>query len=159
MKHIIISLTLMVACVSALAQTPSDLFTQFKGKNNAEYVHLGRLLVSILRPFACHNADDLEARTAMRCVRSLKILDLEDCEPEVKKQFAEAVNALRINGYHEVACSNSDGERTKVLIRQKGNTIRELLLLCAGDEDCSLVQIKCKVSPDALMTIVDVVKK
>ena len=158
MKSIIVSLIFMVAGVSVHAQTPGDLFHLFKGKKNAEYVHLGRLFFSVLRPLVCHHDDDPETRNAIRCVRSIRTLDLEDCDPEVRTQFAMATNGLRIKGYHEMVCSSGNGERTKVLVRQKGNTIRELLLLNAGDDDCSLVQIKCKVRPETLETFVEAMK-
>ncbi len=159
MKSIIFSLLLMVTGMSAQAQTPSDLFQQFKNKENAEYVHLGRLLCFVLRPIANHHADDPHASSAIRRVRSLRSLDLEDCEQEVRNQFVKVVNGLKIKGYHELVSSSSEGERTRVLVRQKGSSIRELLLINAGDDDCSLVQIKCKVKPKDLETIAGVIKK
>lgn len=158
MKSIIISLIIMVAGESAQAQTPSDLFQLFKGKENAEYVHFGRLLLSVAKPFVMHHANDPAARTALRCVRSLRTLDLEDCTPEVRKQFATLANNLSVNGYHELVGSYSEGERTRVLVRQKGKAIREVLLLSTGEEECSLVQIKGKVKPEDIGTIVDVMK-
>ena len=159
MRTIFISLIIMVAGVSAQAQTPGDLFQQFKGKKNAEYVHFGRLLISVFRPIVNHQSDDPAARTALRCVRSLRTLDLEDCEPEVRKQFAKVANGLKTKGYYEMASSCSEGEQTRVLVRLKGDTIREVLLLSAGDDDCSLVQIKGKVKPEDLESVVDVMKK
>ena len=158
MKSIIISLIIMVAGLSAQAQTPSDLFQQFKGMKDAEYVHIGRLLLSVARPLVMRHADDPAARTALRCVRSLRTLDLEDCAPEVRKQFAAMANSMQVKGYHELASSHDKGERTRVLIRQKGKNISELLLLSTGEEECSLVQIKGKVSPKDIDTIVDVMK-
>ena len=55
---------------------------------------------------------------------------------------------LKTNGYEELVRSNEKGGRALILMRQKKNVIRELLILSAGDDDCSMVQFKGKIKPD-----------
>lgn len=147
MKTFILSLLFIVASASAQAQTPGDLFRYFKGAKDAEYVHLGKLAFALMRPFV-KGHDDADTRMAMRCIRSMKALDLDDCTDEVKHKFAQMAKNLKTNGYEELVRSNEKGGRALILMRQKKNVIRELLILSAGDDDCSMVQFKGKIKPD-----------
>lgn len=158
MKKTLISLLILFAGVSAQAQTPGELFAQFKGKKNAEYVHFGRLLFTLLRPIVNHNDDDPTTRTAMRSIRSVRVLDLEDCSTSVKQHFLEKAKDLSTAGYETIVSSNLDGERSLVLVKQKKNTIRELLVVSADKGDCSFVQLKGKIKPSAISTLVKNVK-
>ena len=157
MKQLFISLLIIFASASATAQTPGDLFAQYKGKKNAEYVHLGRLLFKLLRPIA-KNENDPTARPVMRSIRSMRALNLEDCSQKVKEQFLESAKRLSTKGYEQIVSSNVDGERTLVLVKLKKNAIRELLVLNADDEDCQLVQLKGKMKHVDLDDIIKNVK-
>ena len=158
MKQLFISLFIIFASASATAQTPGDLFAQYKGKKNAEYVHMGRVLFKLLRPLVNHNDDDPTARTIMRSIRSMRALNLEDCSQKVKEQFLESAKRLSTKGYEQIVSSNVDGERTLVLVKLKKNAIRELLVLNADDEDCQLLQLKGKMKQVDLGDIIKNVK-
>ena len=158
MKQLFFSLLIIVlTSASVCAQTPGDIFARYKTEKNAEYTHVGQLLFKLIRTFANHE-DDLAARTAIHSIRSIRSLDLEDCSDKVKQQFRQSINNLRTKGYEEIVNSNIDGERALVLVRQKKNTIRELLLLNAGDDDCTMVQIKGKIKPNDVSNIITNVK-
>ena len=157
MKKLFISLIIMLVSASVSAQTPDALFAQYKGKKNAEYVHMGRLLFKLLRPIA-KNDNDPSARVFMRSIRSIRALDLEDCSKDVKHQFMESAKRLSTKGYEQIVSSNVDGERSLVLVRHKKNAIRELLVLSADGDDCQLVQLKGKMKPNALDDIIKNVK-
>ncbi len=146
MKKLILSLMIMVACASAQAQTPGNLFRQFKGAKNAEYVHLGKLALALMRPFIKDDEDE-DARTALRCIRSMKVLDLDDCTAEVKHSFAQKAKNLKTSGYEVLVRSNEKDESALILFRQKKNVIRELLILSADDDSCSLLQFKGRIKP------------
>ena len=152
MKKLILSLLIIVASVSAQGQTPGDLFSRFKGAKDAEYVHLGKLAFALLRPFT-KGEEDAGARMAMRSVRSIRTLDLEDCADDVKRKFTQMAQGLKTHGYEELVSSNEDGERALIIMRQKKNVIRELLILSSGD-DCSMVQLKGKIRPDDVEKLV-----
>ena len=158
MKKTIISLLIMFVSASAIAQTPDELFMQYKGKKNAEYVHLGRLLFTLVKPLVNHHADDPSARKVMRCIKSMRVLNLEECSQKVRQQFTQSAKGLTTKGYEPIVSSNSDGERTLILVRQKKNSIRELLILNTSDEDCTLVQLKGKINPDNVSDIIKNVK-
>ncbi|MBR5655177.1 MAG: DUF4252 domain-containing protein [Prevotella sp.] len=158
MKKIIISLLILFVSASAFAQTPDELFSQYKGKKNAEYVHLGRVLFKMLKPIVNHHADDPTAKAVMRGIKSLRVLDLEECSQKVKQQFAQSAKGLTTKGYEPIVSSNTDGDRTLILVRQKKSSIRELLILNTGDDDCTLVQLKGKIKPENVSNIIKKIK-
>ena len=158
MKKIIISLLIMFVSASAIAQTPDELFSQYKGKKNAEYVHMGRVLFKLLKPLVKHNADDPTAKAVMRSIKSMRVLNLEECSQKVKQEFAQSAKGLTSKGYEPIVSSNTDGERTLILVRQKKSAIRELLILNTSDDDCTLLQLKGKIKPDNISDIIKNVK-
>ena len=50
---------------------------------------------------------------------------------------------------------NDEGEKVRVLMKTKKETIRELLFVCTGKEDCTLVQINGKFTKDDIDKLVN----
>ena len=103
--------------------------------------------------------EDKEARFFMKHIRSIRTLDMEDCSQQVKASFHSAVGRLKTSGYTELIRSNEDDERTMILVKEKRGKFRELLIVESGEDDCQLVQIKGKISPDEVEKIVAENKK
>ena len=141
MKRIVSAcLLLLLAAQLAWAGNVDDLFYEFKEERNAEFVAvspflmwLGRLAVS---------GEDAETKEMMKKVKSLRVLDLEECSTAVKKRFAKRVDQLKTNGYESLVRINEEGEKVNILVRQKGDEIRELLIVCSSPDDCALVSIR-----------------
>ena len=56
------------------------------------------------------------------------------------------INAQQIEGYETLVQVNDEGEKVRILAKSKNDVIRELLIVCTGNGDCTLVQLKGKVS-------------
>ena len=50
---------------------------------------------------------------------------------------------------------NDEGEKVRVLMKTKKEAIRELLFVCTGKEDCTLVQINGKFTKDDIDKLVN----
>ena len=158
MNKIILSLILTVACLTGThAQTASQLFSQFRHEKNAEYTHVPALMWKALTSLA--GKDDKEARLFMKHIRSIRTLDMEDCSQQAKARFHSAVGRLKTSGYTEIIRSNEDDERTMILVKEKRGKFRELLIVESSEDDCQLVQVKGKISPDEVDKIVAENKK
>ena len=94
-------------------------------------------MMSLGKMFAGHDED----AKIIRKIKSIKVLDLESCTASVKERFNKKVNKLNLKGYDELMRVNDEGEKVRVLMKTKKETIRELLFVCTGKEDCTLVQI------------------
>ena len=62
---------------------------------------------------------------------------------------------LSLKGYDELMRVNDEGEKVRVLMKTKKETIRELLFVCTGKEDCTLVQINGKFTKDDINKLVN----
>lgn len=51
--------------------------------------------------------------------------------------------------------SDDEGEKVRVLMKTKKETIRELLFVCTGKEDCTLVQINGKFTKEDIDKLVN----
>ena len=70
-----------------------------------------------------------------------------DC---VKERFSKKINAQRIKDYETLVQVNDEGEKVHILAKSKNDVIRELLIVCTGNGDCTLVQLKGKVSKEKI---------
>lgn len=65
------------------------------------------------------------------------------------------MNKLNLKGYDELMRVNDEGEKVRVLMKTKKEAIRELLFVCTGKEDCTLVQINGKFTKDDINKLVN----
>lgn len=157
MKKVVCVLLLVLSCQMVCAQSAKILFREFKGKPKVEYLHCGKMFLTLLRPFI--GKDDPEVRRMMHCVKSVKMMNMEDCDAALKAEFMAAVRRLNTHDYLEVVGENDGDERSRVMIKMKKNVIREILLFDAGKEDCSFLLIRGKVSPEDLAGLIKEGKK
>ena len=158
MKRICFSLLLIVASLCASAQV-GDLFAEFRHAPNAEYLHLPRALLSMLKPVVRLSDSDQEARAVLKAIRSVRVLDLEECSPKVKNRFMEAVANFNPGAYTELIRSNQDDERTLILYKMGRHAIRELLIVESSKDDAQIVQVKGRIRPENINDIIDTTNK
>ena len=108
-------------------------------------------MMSLGKMFAGHDED----AEIIRKIKSIKVLDLESCTASVKERFSKKVNRLSLKGYDELMRVNDEGEKVRVLMKTKKETIRELLFVCTGKEDCTLVQINGKFTTEDIDKLVN----
>ena len=60
-----------------------------------------------------------------------------------------------MDGYEELMRVNDDGDKVRILMKTKKEVIRELLLVCTGNDDCTLVQINGKFTKDDIDQLVN----
>ena len=87
--------------------------------------------------------------------QSVKVLDLEDSTKDIKKKFAQRVNQLQHNGYETWLQAKENGENVKIIAKMEDKTIRELLVLTTGKDDCALVMIKGKIKQEDIQAIIN----
>ena len=123
MKKYILALALLFVCHIGFAQDLNSLFDEFEKDSDAK----------LARKF-----------------KSIRILDLEACSTSVKERFSKKINAQRIKDYETLVQVNDEGEKVHILAKSKNDVIRELLIVCTGNGDCTLVQLKGKVSKEKI---------
>lgn len=150
MKKIIAVLALVIACQSTFAQSTQELFDEFGKEYNAESVSISPFLMSIGRLFM-----DNDTPTIAKRIKSLRVLDLEDCTDSVKARFTERTNKLQLEGYEPMIQVNEDGEKVRIFALPNKKGIKELLIICTGSDECTLIQMKGKIRKEDIAELVN----
>ena len=138
MKKYILALALLFVCHIGFAQDLNSLFDEFKKEPNADCISISPFMMAIGKMFMGNDSDAKLARK----FKSIRILDLEAC--------STSINAQRIKDYETLVQVNDEGEKVHILAKSKNDVIRELLIVCTGNGDCTLVQLKGKVSKEKI---------
>ena len=150
MKKYLVAIALMIACQNTFAQSTKDIFEEFGKEWNAESVTISPFLMTIGRLFM-----DNDTPNIVKSIRSMKVLDLEDCSNKVKTRFNEKVNSLQLEGYETMIQTIENGEKVRILTRMENDAIRELLIVCTGNDDCALIQLNGKIKKEDIAELVN----
>ena len=140
------------ACQMSFAQNTDAIYNEFKDVKGVESVSVSPFLMKFARLFM--DSDD-KNNPLIKGTHSVKVLDLEDCTKDIKKQFTQKVSQLEHNGYETWMQVKEDGENVKIIAKMEDQMIRELLVLTTDNDDCALVLIKGKIRKEDIQAIID----
>ena len=124
------------------AQTVEDLFKEFKGKTNVEYIEVPKMMMSMASSFVKND----DGGDIIKRVDHVRILNIDN-NSELCNTFAQRAMTLKRNGYETMVNSNEENEKTLILVKTKNENITEMVILDISQNDCSLIQIKGKLRP------------
>ena len=150
MKKYLIAIALMIIYQTTFAQSTKDIFEEFGKEWNAESVTISPFLMSLGRLFM-----DSDTPEITKSIRSMKVLDLEDCSDKVKERFNRKINNLQTEGYETMIQTIDNGEKVRILTRIEKDVIRELLIVCTGNDDCALIQLNGKIKKENIAQLVN----
>ena len=160
MKRIMTLLLIMATAMQMVsAKSLGRLIEDYRYQKNAEYFHVMPLLMKMARTAMGHKARSCEEGRLVRKIKSIRTLDLEECSADVKRRFSADVQKLEMNDYEPLVTSCDDGETVKIMMKAKGDVIRELVIICSDCNDCALVWLNCKVKKDEIQSLVDMQTK
>ena len=146
MKKIIATLALLIACQATFAQNIDTLFSQFKDKEGADYMNIPTLMLKFMRTFTKSNND--KSYRFIKGIKSVKVLDMEDCTQEVKAEFLQEVQKLNLNGYETLVQTKEDGEEVQLIAKMDEENINDLIILITGKDECGLTLMKGKIKKE-----------
>ena len=136
----------------SFAQNIDAVYNEFKDVKGVESVSVSPFLMKFARLFM--DSED-KNNPLIKGTHSVKVLDLEDCTKDIKKQFTQRVNQLQHNGYETQLQAKKDGENVKIIAKKEDQVINELLVLTTGNDDCALALIKGKIRQEDIQAIID----
>lgn len=151
MRKFLFTLLLLLFCHMGYGQNIKAIFNEFGSEKNADYVRVSPFIMSLGTIFCKHD----EGGEMIRKIKSVKVMDLGDCSANVKERFNGRISKLDQRGYDELIRINDKGERIRLLMKTKMNVIREILFVCTGDGDCTLIQINGKFTKDDIDQLVN----
>ena len=140
MKKYLFTIVLFLACSLGHAQSVNAIFNEFKDEPNAECVTISPFLMSLGKMFSHGKGSEIVSK-----IKSMKVLDLEDCNARVKERFNKCIDNLDTKEYETLIRANDSGEKVRILAKQKKDYICELLIVCTDKKDCTLVQMNGKI--------------
>jgi hypothetical protein len=146
MKKIILTLALGIICQSTFAINIDNLFAQFKDKEGADYMNIPSLVLKFMRTFTKSNND--KSYHFLKGIKSIKVLDMEECPSEVKADFLKEAKKLNLNGYETLVQTKDKGEEVKLVAKMDEEAISELIILISGKDDCGLTLLKGKIKKE-----------
>lgn len=156
MKRIMTLLLIMATAMQMVsAKSLGRLIEDYRYQKNAEYFHVTPLLMKMARTAMGYEAQSCEEGRLVRKIKSIWTLDLEECSADVKRRFSADVQKLEMNDYEPLVTSCDNGETVKIMMKAKGDVIRELVIICSDCNDCALVWLNCKVKKDEIQSLVD----
>lgn len=142
MRKILFAIVCAFTCITGLsAQTVDDLFKEFRDKENVECMEIPKAMMSL----ATGMVKKEKGSDLIKKIDHIRILNIENNDALCKEFKARAAN-LNKKGYETMVNSNEDNEKTLILVKTKGETISEMVILSLEPSECSLVQLKGKFS-------------
>ena len=146
MKKTILTLALGIICQSTFAINIDNLFAQFKDKEGADYMNIPSLVLKFMRTFTKSNND--KSYHFLKGIKSINVLDMEECPSEVKADFLKEAKKLNLNGYETLVQTKDKGEEVKLVAKMDEEAISELIILISGKDDCGLTLLKGKIKKE-----------
>lgn len=149
MRKILFAIVCAFTCITGLsAQTVDDLFKEFRDKENVECMEIPKAMMSL----ATGMVKKEKGSDLIKKIDHIRILNIENNDALCKEFKARAAN-LNKKGYETMVNSNEDNEKTLILVKTKGETISEMVILSLEPSECSLVQLKGKFSSNDIKSM------
>ncbi|MBQ6652794.1 MAG: DUF4252 domain-containing protein [Prevotella sp.] len=152
MKRQLLLFALLLTSMAGMAQTADDLFREFKDKDGVQFVNIGKEMMD----FATGFVKEQETKEVLKKMDFVRVLNIEG-NKKTAQAFAKQSEKLKKGKYEPMVTTNDDG-RTLILTRFEGEDICELLILTVEDDECALVQIGGKISPDDIQKLSEMTK-
>jgi hypothetical protein len=141
MKKSLIIFTALLFCMSVRAQTnPIDeLFDRYSDKEGFTSVYISGKMLGM---FAQMASDENSKENPVPKITSIRILTEDSLNLNKVNFYSELSKKIDFSAYEELMVVKEQKEVTKFLVRQKGNTITELLLITGGSGSNSIISIR-----------------
>ncbi len=144
-------LLIMLFSVQAVwAGNVNSIINEFKDADKAEYVSVPWVLMKLGHIFMDKDdKNDIAARLS-----SVRVLDLEECSSRIKAKFTKRIATLNRHGYETLVRAKDDDGSVQILAKGRKDIIKELLIVCGGNEDCALILLKGNIRQEDIDKLV-----
>ena len=144
-------LLIMLFSVQAVwAGNVNSIINEFKDADKAEYVSVPWVLMKLGHIFMDKDdKNDIAARLS-----SVRVLDLEECSSRIKAKFTKRIATLNRHGYETLVRAKDDDGSVQILAKGKKDIIKELLIVCGGNENCALILLKGNIRQEDIDKLV-----
>jgi uncharacterized protein with FMN-binding domain len=142
-KMTLILLALLIVCPVIHGQKNVDqLFKEFSKVNGVERVNIGNITFKFASLF-----------TDVMGVSGVEVLSFDNCEQSVKDKLDREIASFKDGNYETLVSANEGKDRTKVLVKIKDESIKEILVLAMG-ESLAIIRIKGNIKPSDIDKVI-----
>jgi len=134
----------LVSPVMHSQKTVDQLFKEFAKEKGVDHVGIGKFTMKLAGLL-----------TDVMGVDGVEVYSFDACEQSVKERLNKAITSLKDESYETMVSVNDEKDRTKILVKLKDETIREIVVLTTGGNDAALVRIKGKIKPSDFENVVN----
>ena len=109
-------------------------------------MNIPTLMLKFMRTFTKSNND--KSYRFIKGIKSVKVLDMEDCTQEVKAEFLQEAKKLKLSGYETLLQTKEDGEEVQLIAKMDEENINDLIILITGKDECGLTLMKGKIKKE-----------
>jgi hypothetical protein len=154
MKKIVLGLLLVILPIFTFAQTPVEkVFKKYSGKENCTTVTLNKDLFKLITQFEDQDPE-LEA---LKNLELIKIVAIQDAV--LSGEFYKEINVeLEKLDFSELMNIKEKADSVKFLVKQKGDIIKEMVMLAGEKEESAFIYIKGDIKPEDISKIAEMTK-
>ena len=119
-----------------------QLFKDFSKEKGVEHVNIGKFAMTLAGVF-----------TDVMGVTGVEVYSFDECKQSVKDKLSRVIASLKDDDYEPLVSVNEDKERTKILMKLKDESIREIVVLTSGDSP-AIIRIKGNIKPSDIEKII-----
>lgn len=137
MKYLSLLIVLCGFLSPLTAQTDaiSRYFEQYIDDERFTVVYISPKMFEVLGKLDLNEMKDEEAQLIMDVVKDLEGLRVLTTEVSPEKFYEEAKSKIKTSEYEILLTVRDEGENVQFLIKDEGDTIKELLLLVGGEDE------------------------
>lgn len=140
MKYVILFVVLLSTANASLAQTKAinQFYNKYKHLENTEKIKLGGFLLQLAGRFS----DDEATDQWMKKISSLRIMTINNGNPVSSDDYNDLIKSVKKEAFEDLMTVREDGKKIQFLIREKGDSITDLLLLVSGEDEFTLLSLE-----------------
>ena len=144
-------IVMLLSAQMLCAVNVNSIINEFKDAKKAEYVSVPWILMKMGHMFMDKDdKNDIAGR-----INSVRVLDLEECSERVKTRFTKRIASLNGHGYETLVRAKDQEGSVQILVKEKKDIIKELLIVCGGKDDCALIQLKGNIRQEDIDKLIE----
>lgn len=139
-KILLLAMLLGVAGLS-FAQTKAvqSFYNKYKDMDGVENVRLQGWLIKLASSFA---DDDPDAKRLLKKITQLRILTMDQGNLVSQQEYNNLVKNIKQDHFEDLFLIKDNGQNVQFLIREKGDTITDVIMLVSGGDEFVLLSLE-----------------
>lgn len=136
------AICIALLCLTTLCfgQSPAiqDFYNKYKNLKAVTDIKLQGWVLKLASTFA----DEEEAERLLRKITQLRVMVMEDGNLVTNSEYSRLLRSVRKDRFEELMKIKDGGDNIDILIREKGETITDVLVLISGEDGFVLLSLE-----------------